>query len=119
MKGNMETFIQMDFVRRGSQMLAESGASAHDTVFINGLGRAFYWQSLIDSGVMKSCSDIARKEGLDPSTVSELMRLTLLSPSIIEMLIGGRQPRSLMLMWFQRNRLPVDWQEQRRIIDAF
>lgn len=68
---------------------------------------------------MKSGSDIARSEKLHPSTVSELMRLTLLAPDIIEQLMAGRQPRRLTLMWFQRNRLPVDWQAQRDIIASF
>ena len=34
-------------------------------------------------------------------------------------LMSGTQPRRLNLMWFQRNRLPVDWQTQRAIIDGF
>ena len=62
---------------------------------------------------------IARAEGLDPSTVNELLRLTLLAPDIIEQLMAGRQPRRLTLMWFQRNPLPVDWQAQRDIIANF
>ena len=73
------------------------------------LGRAFYWQSLLETGAMASGSAIARAEGLDPSTVNELLRLTLLAPDIIEQLMAGRQPRRLTLMWFQRNPLPVDW----------
>jgi hypothetical protein len=51
--------------------------------------------------------------------VNELLRLTLLAPDIVEMLMAGRQPRRLTLMWFQRNRFPVDWQAQRDIIDHF
>ena len=64
-------------------------------------------------------SAIARAEGLDPSTVNELLRLTLLAPDIIAQLMAGRQPRRLTLMWFQRNPLPVDWQAQRDIITNF
>ena len=64
-------------------------------------------------------SAIARAEGLDPSTVNELLRLTLLAPDIIEELMAGRQPRRMTLMWFQRNPLPVDWQAQRDIITNF
>jgi hypothetical protein len=63
--------------------------------------------------------EIARREGLHPTTVNELLRLTLLAPDIIEMLMAGRQPRRLTLMWFQRHRLPVDWQAQRDIIGGF
>ena len=119
MNGNLETFVPLTFKRRGVQRLAVTNAPAHDTTFLDGLGRAFYWQHLLDTGRMKSCSDIARNEGLNPSTVSELMRLNLLAPDIIETLMAGRQPRRLTLMWFQRNRLPVDWQTQRDIIASF
>jgi hypothetical protein len=119
MTNDLETLVPLIFKRRGVQRLAATNSPAHDTIFLEGLGRAFYWQRLLDIDVMKSSSDIARNEGLHPSTVSELMRLTLLAPDIIEQLMAGRQPRRLTLMWFQRNRLPVDWQAQRDIIASF
>jgi hypothetical protein len=56
---------------------------------------------------------------LHHSVVNELLRLTLLAPDIILQLIAGKQPRRLTLKWFQRNRLPVDWQAQRDIISSF
>lgn len=127
------TFVPLEFRRRGVQRVALPGNStqpadagnigklppSHDTTFLIGLGRAFYWQKLIDTGVVKSGSEIARREGLHHSTVNELLRLTLLAPAIIDLLIAGRQPRTLTLMWFQRNPLPVDWQAQRVLIDKF
>ncbi|MGI8427412.1 MAG: site-specific recombinase resolvase [Actinomycetota bacterium] len=119
MNGEMETFVPMELQRRGVRRLAVTETPAHDTTFLEALGRAFYWQRLINEGMVKSGSEIARREGLHPSTVNELLRLTLLAPDIIEMLMAGRQPRRLTLMWFQRNRLPVDWQAQRDIIRTF
>jgi hypothetical protein len=115
----LETFVPLTFKRRGVQRLAQTGTPAHDTAFLVGLGRAFYWQRLLDAGEMPSGSAIARAERLHPSTVNELLRLTLLAPDIIEQLMAGRQPRRLTLMWFQRNPLPVDWLAQRAIIDNF
>ena len=82
-------------------------------------GLAHQGRALLDTGVMKSGSEIAKNEGLHHSVVNELMRLTLLAPDIIKQLMSGTQPRRLNLMWFQRNRLPVDWQAQRAIIDGF
>ena len=52
------------------------------------MARGFYWQHLVDTGVMKSGSDIARGEGLHPSVPNELMRLTLLAPDILELLVA-------------------------------
>ena len=115
----LETFVPLAFKRRGVRRLAETEVPAHDTTFLEGLGRAFYWRHLMDTGVMKSGSAIARAEGLHHSVVNELLRLTLLAPDLIEQLMAGRQPRRLTLMWFQRNRLPVEWQAQREIIASF
>jgi len=94
----------------------QAAAPGHDQVFIVGLARAFYWQQLLDSGAMPSGSAIARSEGLHPSTVNELLRLTLLAPDLIEQWMRGVQPAGLNLMWFQRHPLPVDWSAQREVL---
>jgi hypothetical protein len=97
----------------------QTNSGAHDTALVDGVGRAFFWQSLLDSGQMRSGSDIARAEGVHHSVVNELLRLTLLAPDLVERFIEGRFPRRLTLMWFQRHPLPVDWDAQRALIDSF
>ena len=119
MNADLESFVPLTFARRGVQRLTSTDAPAHDATFLIGLSRAFYWKNLLDTGAMKSGSEIAIKEGLHHSVVNELLRLTLLAPDIIGQLMAGTQPRRLTLMWFQRNRLPVDWQAQRDIIASF
>jgi hypothetical protein len=119
MNSNMETFVPLTFQRRGVQRLACTDAPTHDTTFLVGLARAFFWQSLLNSGAYKSGSEIAKAEVLHHSVVNELLRLTLLAPDIIEMLMAGTQPRALNLCWFQRHPLPVLWNEQREIINSF
>lgn len=116
---SLETFVPLEFRKRGVRHFATIHATAHDTTLLEGLGRAFYWQKLLDSGEMQSGSEIARAENLHHSVVNELLRLTLLAPDIIEQLMAGKQPRKLNLMWFQRHPLPVDWQEQRGILAHF
>lgn len=111
-----ETFIHMKFVKRGEELLTRTQAPAFDTNLLEGLARAFYWRHLMDTSVVTSGSDIARREGLHFSVVNELLRMTLLAPDIIDQFLVGRQPRRLTLMWFQRNRLPVDWPAQRAIL---
>jgi hypothetical protein len=51
---DLETFVPFAYKRRGVQRLAQTATPAHDTTFLVGLGRAFYWQSLLDTGVMAS-----------------------------------------------------------------
>jgi hypothetical protein len=77
-----------------------------------GLARAFYWQRLLDAGEVRSGSEIAQLEELDPSTVNELLRLTLLDPSLIMDILEGRQSQQVSMMWFTRNALPDLWHEQ-------
>jgi hypothetical protein len=41
-----------------------------------------------------------------------------MSTAILAILVG-QQPRCMSLICFQRNRLPLDWIEQRRLVDGF
>ncbi|WP_230598360.1 site-specific recombinase resolvase [Xanthomonas albilineans] len=115
----METFVPLTFSRRGIQRAAAEQGSVHDVTLIEGLARAFYWQHLLDIGAMPSGSAIARAEDLDQSVVNESLRMTLLAPDIVEQCMAGKQPPRLTLMWFQRNRLMVDWYAQRQLMASF
>jgi hypothetical protein len=119
MRNKLETFLPLQFRRRGVQRVIVDDRYVHDVKLLEGVARAFYWQHLLDTGVMKSGSDIARAEGLHPSVPNELMRLTLLAPDIIEKLMMGSQPRRMNLIWFRSNSLPVDWSAQRKIVQRF
>jgi hypothetical protein len=115
----LETYVPLVFRRRGVQRVPADDRHVHDVTLLDGLARAFYWQHLLDAGAMTSGAAIARAEKVHHSVVNELLRLTLLAPDIIERMMAGRQPRRLTLMWFQRNRLPVDWQAHRQIMASF
>lgn len=115
---SLETFVPLTFSRRGVQRVTDEH-NAHNVTLLEGLARAFYWQHLIDTGMMKSGSAIARAEKLHHSVVNELLRLTLLAPDIIELLMAGRQPRRMNLIWFQRNPLSIEWEAQRQIVKRF
>ncbi|MCL1618032.1 site-specific recombinase resolvase [Ralstonia pseudosolanacearum] len=117
--GALETFVPVAFRRRGARRVVADDRATHDTTLLQALARGFYWQRLVDTGVMTSGAVIARAEGLHPTAVNELMRLTLLAPDIIAQFLAGRQPRSMTLWWFQHNPLPVDWQAQRQIVARF
>ena len=115
----LTTFVPLAFRRRGQQRVVDDARQVHDATLLEGLGRAFYWQHLVDTGAMKDGSDIARAEGLHPSVVNELLRLTLLAPDIIDLLMTGRQPRRMTLIGFQRHPLPVAWEDQRQVVTTF
>lgn len=122
----LSTFIPLKIRRRGASVVVVRGpggqvgaAAQPDPPMLVALSRAFYWQQLLDDGVVASGSEIAKREGLHHSTVNELLRLTLLEPAILQAVVGGRQPRCMSLLWFQRNPLPVDWAAQRDIVARF
>ena len=114
-----ETFVPLRLRRGDRQQVAVTAAPAHDPTFLEALGRACYWQHLLDTGAMASGSAIARAEGLHQSVVNELLRLTLLAPELIAQWLDGRQPPRLTLLWFQRHRLPVEWAAQRVVFAPF
>lgn len=125
----LSTFIPLKIRKRGASKVvvrpdgqveaAGKVTTQHDQPLLVALTRAFYWQQLLDDGVVASGSEIAQREGLHHSTVNELLRLTLLEPAIIQAILAGKQPRCMSLLWFQRNPLPADWRQQRAVVAAF
>lgn len=100
----------------GSSIEERSKDAAINSPLINAVARAFYWAKLIDMGVAASGSDIAEREGLEASTVNERLRLSLLSPEIIESVLNGTQPKGLTVQWLNRNSFPADWEKQKKLI---
>jgi hypothetical protein len=125
----LSTFIPLKIRKRGASkvVVRPDGqveapgkvATQIDQPLLVALTRAFYWQHLLDEGVVASGSDIAQREGLHHSTVNELLRLTLLEPAIIQAILAGKQPRCMSLLWFQRHPLPTDWAAQRAVVARF
>ena len=106
-------------VRASAVPTAVPSTTQIDQPLLVALTRAFYWQQLLDDGVVGSGSEIAQHEGLHHSTVNELLRLTLLEPAIIQSILAGQQPRCMSLLWFQRNPLSTDWVAQREAVAGF
>ena len=94
------------------------GTGGHDLPMIRMLGKAFYWQRLLDDGRYPTANDLARSLKLEPGWVAEVLRLTTLAPDIIESVLDGRQPRDLNLHTLRgrRDQLPRDWGEQRKAL---
>lgn len=82
-----------------------------DDPLLAALVRAFHWKRLLDDGVHATIGDLAQSEGLNTSYVSHVLRLTLLSPTLVEAILEGRQPRTLQLQPIMRY-LPDEWDRQ-------
>ena len=91
----------------------------HDASMLVALSRAYHWQRLLDTGVVDSGSDIARREGLHQTTVNALLRLTQLSPALVRDILNGRQPKTLSMRWLKTHELPWDWGDQQEFFGKF
>lgn len=119
MDGSPETFVPLQFKRKKGKLLVDGKESAHDVTIIEAVARAIYWHMLLDTGAFKSVAEIAKAEGLMPTTVGRLLRLARLAPDIIEQLMQGCQPRRLTLLWLMRNDIPALWPDQRQMLERF
>lgn len=125
------TFVPFHFKKRGIKkvIVAPEGVSQpvavtetpvltpeQDRPLLKALGRGIYWQQLIDSGAVASGTEIAEREGIHQSTVNTFLRLALLSPDIVQATYEGRLSRAVSLEAIWRATVPLDWDEQRRLI---
>lgn len=123
--GRSVTFVPMTIKRRHASkvLIPPPGKlnakikSSFDLPMIRTLGKAFYWQALLDSGQASNVSELARQLKLETGWVAEVLRLTMLAPDIVQAIMEGRQPRQLNLhaVRGRQAEVPVDWDEQRRL----
>jgi hypothetical protein len=88
-----------------------------DETLIHALARAHRWKRMLEQGKYRSVAELTEAEGLTPSFVNRLPRLTLLSPVIVEAILDGRQPKALQLEDLTRA-LPSAWDAQRKSFSA-
>ena len=85
-----------------------------DETLIRALARAHRWKRMLEEGRFRSAVEIAEAEKVTRSFVNRLLRLTLLSPDIVETILDGRQPKGMQLEELT-GATPSAWEEQRRI----
>lgn len=122
--GRSVTFVPLAIKRRHSSKLIVPPAgttfvkasSSFDLPLIRTLGKAFYWQRMIDTGEVANASELARRFRLETGWVCEVLRMTRLAPDIIRAILDGRQPRHLNLhaVRGRQAEVPLDWDAQRR-----
>ena len=59
-------------------------------VLVRALARAFRWRGLIETGVYGTLAELASAEKVNPSYVSRMLKLTLLSPAAVEAILDGK-----------------------------
>jgi hypothetical protein len=113
--------VPLTFARRGGrkQIVLPDGASAWapprarvDNTMVKAIARGFRWRKMLETGVHTTVEDIAAAEKINASYVSRVLRLTLLSPAIVEAILDGRQGADITLARLMKP-FPVEWEDQK------
>lgn len=83
-----------------------------DSALVKALARAFRWKRMLESGEYATTTELAEREGIAPSYMTRVLRLTLLAPDIIEGILDGKQGQEVTLARVLEP-FPVDWEAQR------
>ena len=67
---------------------------------------------MLESGEFATIAELAEREGIAPSYMTRILRLTLLAPDIVEAILDGRQGPEVTLARLM-SYFPVDWAERR------
>ena len=82
-----------------------------DSTLLKAVARGFRWRRLLETGDFATIEEIADAENINPSYVSRGVRLTLLTPEIVEAILAGRQPEGLT-MAKSMEPFPLEWRRQ-------
>lgn len=82
-----------------------------DSTLVKALARAFRWKRLLESGGFATVSELAEREGIAPSYLTRILRLTLLAPDIVEAILDGKQGPEVTLAQGLEP-FPLAWQLQ-------
>ena len=61
-----------------------------DSALVRALARAFRWKRLLESGEVATRAELDEREGIAPSYMKRVQRLTLRAPDIVEAIFEGR-----------------------------
>jgi site-specific DNA recombinase len=112
--------IPLQMKRRGVEMrliIGGSNPAKMDPTLIKAIIRARGWFDELMAGRLTTLTAIASRDGIDLGTVSRMLNLAFLAPSIIDSIIAGHQPADLTVeKLIKKVDLPLDWVEQKRLL---
>jgi hypothetical protein len=103
-------------VKRGGRkemQLPDGAAQARkpDNTLIKALARAFRWKRMLESGEFATTAELAEREGIAPSYMTRVMRLTLLAPDLVEAILDGKHEPKVTLAQVLEP-WPPNWDKQ-------
>jgi hypothetical protein len=86
-----------------------------DNTLVKAIVRAHRWRDMLESGRHATVRDLAKAEVINESYLGRVLRLTLLSPTIVEAILEGLQPATLELDDLLQQ-FPIEWDQQLRML---
>lgn len=83
-----------------------------DNTLVKALARAFRWKRILEAGDFATVAELAEREGIAPSYMTRVLRLTLLAPDIVEAILDGKQGPEVTLARVLEP-FPISWNEQK------
>jgi hypothetical protein len=84
-----------------------------DATLIKAVVRGHRWLEMLESGRFATIRELAKAEKINESYLGRVLRLTLLSPDIIQTILSGHQASGLELADFFKP-FPLDWEKQKQ-----
>ena len=88
-----------------------------DSSLLKAIARAHDWYERAINGEISGRRSIGKLTGLPERYAGRILQCAFLAPDIVELILHGRQPVSLLCEKFRKH-LPADWEEQRRCFGA-
>ena len=112
----MTIHVPVRVVKRGGRkemQLPEGAAHSRrtDNALVKALARAFRWKRMLESGEFATIAELAEREGIAPSYMTRVLRLSLLAPDIIEGILEGKHGPEVTLGRLLEG-FPADWEGQ-------
>jgi hypothetical protein len=85
-----------------------------DHTLVKALARAFRWKRMLESGAFATIAELAEHEGIAFTYMARLMRLSLLSPEIVDSITTGSHPSCITLANLMAA-FPISWTEQHKL----
>ena len=82
-----------------------------DSTLVKALARAFRWKRLLESGEFATITELAEHEGIAPSYMTRVLRLTLLAPNIVAAILDGKHGPAVTLARLMEP-LSLEWAAQ-------
>jgi site-specific DNA recombinase len=121
---SLKKLLPMQVKRRGVEMRmvleGDSTPSRVDLPLLKAVARARKWSQDLIAGRVQSVGEIAKRDGVAPRYVRELIPLGFLTPRTVEAIVEGHQPPELTVIDLTRRiDLPLLWSAQEEALRRF